>query len=84
VRSFAGNSVNMPSDQTRNATASCDPGEVVTGGGIRAVDGINTVNPTHVFQGIHGSPHTFELTYTNIGRGEATIQVFTECAKLIP
>ena len=84
VRSVAGNSVNIPSGQTRTATASCDPDEVVTGGGIRAVDGINTVNPTHVFQGIHGSPNTFELTYTNIGGGEATIQVFAECAKLVP
>lgn len=84
VRSVAGNSVNIPSGQTRTATASCDPDEVVTGGGIRAVDGINTVNPTHLFQGIHGSPNTFELTYTNIGGGEATIQVFAECAKLVP
>jgi hypothetical protein len=84
VRSVAGNSVNVPSGQTRRATTSCDPDEVVTGGGIRAVDGINTVNPTHVFQGIHVSPNTFELTYTNISGGEATIQVFTECAKLVP
>ena len=84
MRSVAGNSVNIPSGQTRTATASCDPDEVVTGGGIRAVDGINTVNPTHVFQGIHGSPNTFELTYTNIGGGEATVQVFAECAKLYP
>jgi hypothetical protein len=84
VRSVAGNSINIPSGQTRTATASCDPDEMVTGGGIRAVDGINTVNPTHVFQGIHGSPNTFELTYTNIGGGEATIQVFAECAKLVP
>jgi hypothetical protein len=84
VRSVVGNSVTIPSGQTRTATASCDSDEVVTGGGIRVVDGINTVNPTHVFQGIHGSPNTFELTYTNIGGGEATIQVFAECAKLVP
>lgn len=69
MRSVAGNSVNIPSGQTRKATASCDPDEVVTGGGIRAVDSINRVNPTHVFQGTHGSPNTFELTYTNIGGG---------------
>lgn len=72
VRSVAGNSVNIPSGQTRTATASCDPDEVVTGGGIRAVDGIHTVNPTHLFQGIHGSPNTFELTYTNIGGSHHT------------
>jgi hypothetical protein len=39
VRSVAGNSVTIPSGQTRTATASCDPDEVVTGGGIRVVDG---------------------------------------------
>jgi hypothetical protein len=61
----------------------CNSDEVVTGGGVRVVDGINTVNPTHTFQGIHDSPNTFELTYTNIGGGEASIQVFAECAKLV-
>ena len=83
VRSVAGNTVSIPSGQTRTATASCNSDEVVTGGGVRVVDGINTVNPTHTFQGIHGSPNTFELTYTNIGGGEASIQVFAECAKLV-
>lgn len=83
VRSVAGNTVNIPSGQTRTAAATCNPDEVVTGGGMRVVDGINTVNPTHTFQGIHGSPNIFELTYTNIGGGEASIQVFAECAKLV-
>ena len=50
VRSVAGNTVSIPSGQTRTATASCNSDEVVTGGGIRVVYGINPVNPTNTFQ----------------------------------
>jgi hypothetical protein len=84
----AGNVVTVPPGELRISTASCLPGEVVTGGGLETGDSGNVDNVINPTTSDFGSPTTLNPTewiysYGNPGPDSVTIRAFVECAQLV-
>ena len=81
-----GSSTTVPPGELRTATASCEPGEVVTGGGVTqfSINFLNQDNPgTFTSGNAVQNPTEWRYDYFNPGPIRVQIQAVAECAKLV-
>jgi hypothetical protein len=84
VRTVRGDVVTVQANQRVDVSASCSPGEVVTGGGMLSDTTSNTINPAWFDLGSpENNPTAWELAYRNPGPAPVDVRAVAECARLV-
>jgi hypothetical protein len=86
VRTVSGDTVSVPSSETRTATATCASDEFATGGGyfVQGPGTLTAMEPTiDDFGTPITAPNTWSVEYSNPFSASVNIQAHAECAKLV-